>query len=238
VKPELRDWPGLDRREPRLRQRVYLPLRGLALQLRAAVERELGERREVRILDLGCGEKPYYPWFAAHAGEYLGVDAFPGPYVDRVAPADRLDFLEDGSVDAILCTQVLEHVPDPLALLREARRVLRPDGVLFLTTHGVFVYHGHPTDFWRWTHQGLEVLVRQAGFSRVALSPTEGIASAVLGLLDHYTYTLALRVPWLGFLRFTLHPLLGWLAPRLDRYAAWTFPDYPLAINYLVVARP
>jgi SAM-dependent methyltransferase len=219
-------------------QRPYLFLRGLAIELRATIGRELADRRDLRILDLGCGDKPYYPWFAPHATEYLGVDGYPGPYVDRVAPADRLDFLADESVDAILCTQVLEHVPDPGALLREAKRVLKPDGVLFLTTHGVFVFHGHPTDLWRWTHQGLEAVVRQAGFARVTVSPTEGIVSAVFGLVDHYTYTLAMRVRWLGFLRYTLHPLLCWIAPPLDRRAAWMFADYPLAINYLVVARP
>lgn len=232
------EWPGRDRREPRLTDPHYLPLVGLARALRGAIDRELRGRSGLRVVDLGCGEKPYHPWLAPSAAEYLGVDAHPGAYVDHVAPAESLGFLETGSVDVVLCTQVLEHADDPRKVVGEVRRVLRPAGVCLLSTHGVFPFHGQPQDYWRWTHSGLERLFRESGFEGVSVEATDGIASAILGAVDFYVWTLADRYRLWRFLRVTAHPLLGLVAPRLDRYLGWTFADHPMAINYLVVARP
>jgi SAM-dependent methyltransferase len=155
-----------------------------------------------------------------------------------VAPAERLDFLESGTVDVVLCTQVLEHALDPREVVGEMRRVLRPAGIALLSTHGVFPYHGQPRDYWRWTHEGLERLFHESGFGAVSVEATDGIASAILGAADFYAWTLADRYRAWRFLRYTLHPLLGLVAPRLDRYLGWTFADHPMAINYLVAARP
>ncbi len=229
------DWPGADRREPRVGDRFYLARVGLARALRLAFA-ELGPG-PLDVVDVGCGTKPYLPWLRSCAGSYLGVDAYPGPYVDRVSPAERLDFLAAGSVDLVLSTQTLEHVESPARVVAEARRVLRPGGVALLSTHGVFPFHGQPQDFWRWTHLGLKRLFEEAGFESVEVRPTDGIASAVLGLVDFYAYSLGDRLPVFRFLRYTVHPLLGLVAPRLDRYAGWLFETSPLSINYLVVAR-
>ena len=76
-----------------------------------------------------------------HADLHGSIDAIP---------------VEDASFDLVLCLQVLEHVPDPAAAIRELRRVVRPGGRVLLTTHGVYPYHPNPEDLWRWTHEGLE----------------------------------------------------------------------------------
>jgi SAM-dependent methyltransferase len=231
------DWPGRDRREPRILDRLYLPLAGLASVLRQRVETELAGRTGLRVVDLGCGAKPYYPWLQPHAGEYIGVDAYPGPYVDHVSPAEDLGFLDSSSVDVVICTQVLEHALAPAAVLAEVHRVLKPRGLCLLSTHGVFVYHQQPNDYWRWTHEGLRRLFEEAGFATIEVVGTEGIASAISGLAGFYVYALAERFALLRFLKVTVHPALNVLAPRLDRYLGWVFGDHPLSINYLVVAR-
>jgi SAM-dependent methyltransferase len=59
---------------------------------------------------------------------------------------------------------VLEHVEAPSLYLSECWRVLRPGGRLLLSTHGVFMYHPDPDDYWRWTCAGLQRVVRAAGF--------------------------------------------------------------------------
>jgi SAM-dependent methyltransferase len=230
-------WPGNARREPRLSDPYYLALSGLNRHLEAAIQRELGGRRDLVVLDLGCGEKPYYPWFAPHAARYIGVDAYPGRLVDHVCPAENVAALAAETADALLCTQVLEHVLDPGQVVREIHRLLKPGGVCLLTTHGTFPYHGQPRDYWRWTHEGLaRAFETAAPFSRVQVEATEGIASAIGGLLVFYGASLGARYPWLQPLAIAQRWLLGTLAPRLDRPLGWLFEANPIAINYLVIA--
>jgi len=232
------EWPGAERRFPRPRDRYYLALHRLSAELQRAIERELAGRRGLVVVDVGCGNKPYFPWFRPYASRYVGVDAYPGPNVDEVAPAEDLGCLGAETADVVLCTQVLEHAENPSRVVGEIHRVLRPGGLCMLSTHGVFVYHGQPHDYWRWTHEGLQRLfASSAPFARLEVIPTEGIASTIANLADFYLYTLTERYRALRFLRHTLHPVLGVVAPRLDRYLAWTFADNPLTINYLVLAR-
>jgi SAM-dependent methyltransferase len=132
----------------------------------------------VRVLDVGCGVQPYYPLFADLASQYDGHDIEPGPQVKYVSPAEALEAPE-GSYDLVLCTQVLEHVRHPQAALDEFIRVLVPGGYLFLTTHGVYPFHPHPADYWRWTQQGFEALFEDAGGLRlVELVPHGGSGAA------------------------------------------------------------
>ena len=64
----------------------------------------------------------------------------------------------------MLSSQVLEHVPNPRLYLEEACRLLKEEGLLFLSTHGHMIYHPVPEDYWHWTHQGLRKTLRETGF--------------------------------------------------------------------------
>jgi SAM-dependent methyltransferase len=68
--------------------------------------------------------------------------------------------IPDGRFDAVLCTEVLEHVVDPFAAVREIRRITRPNGVIFFTTPLNARIHGPVPDCWRFTEFGLRVLLR------------------------------------------------------------------------------
>jgi SAM-dependent methyltransferase len=180
--PSLADWPGRDRREPSRSDRHYLMLSPLARALRDEIGRALGHRAGLRVLDIGCGVKPYYPLLADRAGEYRGLDRRPGPQVDDVGDAGALPYA-DGSVDVVLCTQVLEHIGDPAGAVGEIARVLAPGGVALVSTHGVFVYHPDPVDYWRWTVAGLAELFRSSGdWAEIRVLPN-GEAVACLGYL-------------------------------------------------------
>ena len=78
----------------------------------------------------------------------------------------------DASADGVVSFQVLEHVWDIDWYLRECHRILKPGGWLLLSTHGTWLYHPHPTDFRRWTHQGLARELRDRGFG---VETVEGI---------------------------------------------------------------
>lgn len=129
------------------------------------------------VLDVGCGTMPYRSMFTARGARYLGADIEGTP--DILIGADGTLPLADESVDFVVSFQVLEHVRNVPAYLSTARRVLRKDGRMFLSTHGVWPYHPHPTDYWRWTRDGLHATLEDAGFRVLKTSALCGPAAWV-----------------------------------------------------------
>src|SRR4051812_25937907 len=86
-----------------------------------------------RVADVGAGRAPYRELFA-HA-DYVTIDwanSLHGDAFDVVAPAHDIPE-PDASFDVVLCTQVLEHVPNPREVLGELHRLLRDGGRLYLS---------------------------------------------------------------------------------------------------------
>jgi SAM-dependent methyltransferase len=213
----------------------YLHRRALATQIRAAVR---GLPAGQRVVDVGCGDRPYEPILRPIAAEYVGVDATAGPAVDVVANADALPF-DDERFDLLLCSQVLEHVEDPAACVAEAWRVTAAGGTVLLSTHGVVNYHPNPEDYWRWTHAGLAYLfARNGAWQRVDVIPNGGTATAIAYLAGRQLEVLAERAHALAALRPAIFGL-NVAAWRMDRAYRRAFPDRPpdLSPNFLVVAR-
>ncbi len=136
-----------------------------------------------RVLDAGAGDAPYRELFS-HC-DYLTTDLAATTYHDfsRRPPNIVCDLtaipLPTASLDAILCTEVLEHVPEPTAVLAEFRRLLMPGGQLFLTTPFFWGLHEQPYDFYRFTPYALERLFTQAGFAVLTIRPRDGFFTTV-----------------------------------------------------------
>jgi SAM-dependent methyltransferase len=146
------------------------------------------------LLDVGCGERPYAGYFThVKSQRACDFDAKRGP-VDFECPADRVP-LPDASLDSILCTEVLEHVPDPDAVWREFHRLLRPGGKVLLTTPMYWPSHEEPYDFYRYPHFGLRRLAKDSGFEVVKLLPRGGVW-AFLGQVILHTMPQYLRFRW------------------------------------------
>jgi hypothetical protein len=138
----------------------------------------------LRVLDVGCGDRPYDA-LLSRAAELVGFDVPGNPYADLHGSIESIP-VEDGSFDVALCLQVLEHVDDPAAAVRELRRVVRPGGRVLLSTHGIYPFHPNPQDLWRWTHTGLEHLFRtNAEWTSVTVRPGAGTAATVAMLVAH-----------------------------------------------------
>ena len=151
-------WPGQERRHPPLSS----PTWAVRAPLAAWLEEQARAGSGYRVLDVGCGPKPYYPFFAERASEYVGVDVVENPAAELRGAVEALP-VDDGSFDLVLCTQVLEHCDDPAQAVRELRRVTAPGGRVLASTHGTQVYHPSPQDYWRWTHAGLRRLFEENG---------------------------------------------------------------------------
>ncbi len=135
------------------------------------------------LLDVGCGRRPYEEMFRGHATRYVGMDRprraeDARPHV--VGDAEALPFAS-GSVDTVLATELVEHLPRPEAFLAEAARVLRRPGALILSAPFMEPLHEEPRDFYRFTAFGLRALLGRHGFEVVELWPKGGWWSVVLG---------------------------------------------------------
>jgi SAM-dependent methyltransferase len=149
--------------------------------------------RGLRVLDVGCGDRPDEALLTG-AAEIVGFDVPGNAHADLHGSVDAIP-VEDASFDVVLCLQVLEHVPDPAAAVRELRRVVKPGGRVLLSTHGVYPFHPNPDDLWRWTHDGLERVFRANGeWSSVTVRPGAGTAATVAMLVAHVIDLLAKRV--------------------------------------------
>jgi len=122
------------------------------------------------VLDAGAGECAYKQLFD-HCN-YKSIDLGIGDsqwnyeHLDYIAPLDNMP-IEDAIFDAVLCTQVLEHLTKPLESIKEMHRVLKPGGYLFLTVPMSQEEHQIPYDFFRYTSYGLKYICSEAGFREI-----------------------------------------------------------------------
>jgi SAM-dependent methyltransferase len=138
------------------------------------------------LLDVGCGRQPYASYFShVTRKRTCDFDAKRGD-VDFECSADRVP-LPDASLDALLNTEVLEHVSDPAAVWREFHRLLRPGGKVLLSTPMYWPSHEEPHDFYRYTGFGLRRLAQEAGFEVVKLMPRGGRWAFLGQVIQHTT---------------------------------------------------
>jgi SAM-dependent methyltransferase len=205
------------------------------------------------VLDVGAGSCPYRSLFA-HC-EYRAQDLAPlrgnqlrhGAYgqLDYVSDLAAIP-VPDGSFGAVLCTEVLEHHPEPIAVVKELARILEPGGKLILTAplgSGIhqepYHYYGGYTPWW------YERFLTAAGFTDIHLESNEGsfrfFAQEAIRFVSA-TRPFALGMPFLAEVAWMpvwllLSPLLGLCVPvlckLLDRF------DYErrFTVGYHVTAR-
>ena len=156
----------------------WLLTKEIARFVRAAIQR-FGDGA---LLDVGCGERPFEAYRTQKITQWTGVDV-PGN-----AKADIHAFAHDipvasGTFKTILCTEVLEHVPNPKAVVDELFRVLAPGGHLILTVPQYWPLHEEPYDFFRFTSYGLRHVLEESGFAVIEQSAAvSGIKVAAVAL--------------------------------------------------------
>ena len=197
----------------------YLHLRTLSKSIRSIVDLDLHGKSGLRVLDVGCGRKPYFPVFHSISSFYLGVDIEQvSAQPDCIAQGESQPFANH-SFDVVIATQMLGYVNSPRQVLGEFRRILRVGGLVLASTHGFFPYVG---DRWRFTDDGLMVLFRSANFQDIKVTPNGGAAvsllQAALLLADaatgyrHIPISKFVMAPFFGCANLTglaLHELLG-----------------------------
>lgn len=144
------------------------------------------------VLDAGAGRLTYAKRLGAFSKRVVSIDRdriHPG--LSAAADLERLPFPKR-SFDSVFCSQVLEHVPNPMLVLLEFYRILRPGGELILSVPHLAYLHNEPHDYYRYTEYGLRHLLHHAGFEVTELRWSGG----VLSFLGHFPSTLLLNLTW------------------------------------------
>ena len=150
-----------------------------------------------RLLDVGCGAKPYQRLFTVDA--YVGLD------IDSAASRKlgTADYFYDGnafpfdddSFDAVLCNQVLEHVFSPDTFLGEVKRVLKPEGKFLLTVPFVWDEHEQPFDYGRYSSFGLRALLEKQDFKVIQHDKSGADVTVIFQLFNAYLFKVTQSLP-------------------------------------------
>lgn len=146
------------------------------------------------VLDAGAGEAPYQELFAHTRYETADFEKLERDYPETTYVCDLEKIpVEDGRFDFIVFNQVMEHLPDPGAVLDELHRVLKPGGKMIYSAPLFYPEHEQPYDFYRYTQFGVRYLMGSAGFAVERLDWLEGYFGTVGYQLDRMASDLPYR---------------------------------------------
>ena len=160
------------------------------------------------ILNIGSGQGRIVP-------NVKNLDIIPGPSVDYVGSAESIP-LDDETVDLIVTQEAFEHIQNPDKAINECFRVLRRGGVIYFQVPFIIGYHPGPTDFIRFTKEGVEEFLTRAGFSIEQMDITVGGASGYYRISVEFFAILIsgplnfLYIPAKGLFSLILYPI-KWL---------------------------
>ena len=163
----------------------YFARKGLAKNIR-----DLSSHISGKVLDVGCGKKPYEQLF--QATEYIGLE-YDSPENRKKKNADfyydgHIFPFENNSFDSLVINQVFEHVFNPDAFLKEVLRVLKPGGKLLMTVPFVWDEHEQPHDYARYSSFGLHFILEKQGFNIVEQRKSVNDFRVIFQLVNAYLY--------------------------------------------------
>lgn len=155
--------------------------------------RKFSTRLNGKLLDFGCGRKPYENLF--HVSEYTGVDLRDSGHDHRNSKADvyyngrNLPF-SDETFDALFCSEVLEHIFNPDEILPEINRVMKKGAPALITVPFCWNEHEMPFDYARYSSAGIRNLLERHGFDVVEIKKCGNFARVNVQLLSLYFFEL------------------------------------------------
>lgn len=158
-----------------------------------AVVPALRARAKGDLLDAGCGTQPFRTMLEEQVERYVALDIEArSDDVDYIADVEDMAVVPTASMDTVLCSEVLEHVPHPATAAGELARVLKPGGALIVTVPFMARLHEEPHDYFRYTRHGLRQLLVEAGFEIDEIVETGSLFS----FLGHQVSVVLLGLTW------------------------------------------
>jgi len=179
-----------------------------------------------KVLDIGCGNKPYKDLFH-HCESYTGCDIVQSSenLVDIICNASAIP-LADDSMDTVLSTQTIEHIGDYKRMLSEAFRVLKKSGNIILSGPMYWHIHEAPHDYYRFTKFGFQYILEEAGFEMEEILPNGGKWALFGQAILHIFPEWLVNKRWF---RRIVNTVFHWLDKK--------YFDDSNTMNYVVVAK-
>ncbi len=136
------------------------------------------------ILDFGAGGGKQKALVSAHAKSYTSLDLDPACHPDIVGDVLSPP-IPDTSYDTIVSNQVMEHVKEPWVMIEHIARILRPGGICILSAPFMAPFHANPTDFTRFTEQGMRHLVERTGLEVILCTKHGGVWASIGETVKH-----------------------------------------------------
>jgi SAM-dependent methyltransferase len=168
------------------------------------------------ILDFGCGGKPYEHLFSMRSKKYIGVDLQESPEYNpstvdlMLRPGEGLPF-PDEYFDAIISTQVFEHLYDIHYYANELKRVLKSGGIAFISAAFAWDYHPYPNDYWRISKDGYRMLFKE--FSEIHFSYD---LNTIQNLIQSMNLLISRRLTINKMINKLIYYLLNFVISRFD----------------------
>jgi len=208
-----------------------------------------------KVLDIGCGNKPYVKYFKC---EYIGLDPFENTKADVVADAWEIPFGDD-EFDGVILNQSLEHIEKTTETISEIKRVLKTGGMGIITVPQTMKTHSIPlpsqnseydnfdktkikywnVDFYRFTKFGLISLFKD--FQIIELKETNGYFSTMFQLMNYFFASFGVNLLFTPI--FFLNNLLGIISDVFFNIIGLAFPKFKnliyesLTLNYIMIIK-
>jgi len=220
---------GRNRLHPSLTNPSWLVLRRRREIFEDGISRR--EFQNLRVLDVGGRIQPYRPLLQGRISRYLAVDIRRTPLVNVVGRAEQIPFGGE-MFDLVICTQMLEYVSEPAAVIAEIYRVLRPGGWLFVSVPSLAVRDAEE-DCWRFLPAALRGLLRS--FRDVEVVPEGGSVAGLFRTINSGLNVLVRYSILRTIFQWTLCPLSNLSGALLDRVAPGKNDQF--TTNYSVWAK-
>lgn len=220
---------GRERLHPSLTNPNWLVLRKRREIFQKWLERVEG--RELVVLDVGGRIQPYRPLLEGRVRSYVAVDLRQTPLVNVVGRGEQIP-LADASFDLAICTQMLEYVPEPAAVIAEIHRVLKPGGCLMLSVPSVCPQDAEH-DRWRFLPAAVHQLLGE--FASVEVVPEGGSVAGFFRSINACMNIFA-RYAWVrSVFRYSMFPLVNVVGALLEKMSGGRNTQF--ASNYSAFAR-
>ena len=192
-----------------------------------------------KLLDIGCGSKPYKNHF--NVKHYIGLDTYNSGHDHKDSKVDiyydgiNLPF-DDEEIDIVFSSEVFEHVADLDNLLNEIHRVLKKDGTLFLSCPFVWDEHEQPYDFVRFTSFGIKKLATDKNFFVSKYSKSSNYLETIFQMITAYIYQHIF--PKNKLIKFFLTPLVISPLNLMGIFLSKVLPkNYNFYLNNILIAK-